>query len=449
MSIKLKTFLGGIHPPDCKKFSAACRIQDTPLPKRVYLPVVQHIGAPAEPRVQVGQKVKKGEKIADSQAFVSAPVHASISGTVVDIKNHPHPGGSEVTTIVIESDGKDGWFKEPHNEQDPLELTPEEIREKIREAGIVGLGGAAFPTQVKLSPPKGKPLDAIILNGAECEPYLTADYRLMLEKTEYIVKGLQILLRILRVERGYIGIEANKPEAIAAMSKAAANAPGIEVVGLKVRYPQGAEKQLIKTILNREVPPPPGLPLDVGVVVQNAGTAYAIYEAVAWGKPLIERVVTVTGRGIREPKNLRLRLGTLFSEAISYCGGFQAEVGKILMGGPMMGLAQYTTQVPVIKGTSGILVLTAEECLPREASHCINCGMCVRACPMRLVPSLLGTYCEKDLLDEAEAHHVLDCIECGSCVYVCPAKRHLVHLIKYGKSAIVAKKRRQVKPEKG
>ncbi|MCL6582897.1 MAG: electron transport complex subunit RsxC [bacterium] len=446
MSIKLKTFLGGIHPPDQKQLSASHRIEDAPLPKRVYLPLTQHIGAPAIARVKVGQKVLKGEKIADSEALICAPIHASISGTVVDIKNHPHPSGSEVPTIIIESDGRDLWFQEPHNGQDPLELGPEEIRGMIREAGIVGLGGAAFPTHVKLSPPEGKPIDAIILNGAECEPYLTADYRLMVEKAKEIVQGLRILLHVLGVERGYIGIEANKPEAISAMSKAASSFPQIEVVSLKVRYPQGAEKQLIKTILNREVPPPPALPLDVGVVVQNVGTAYAIYEAVSLRKPLIERIVTVSGRGIKEPKNLRLRLGTLFAEAIGYCGGFQGKVEKILMGGPMMGLAQYTTRVPVIKGTSGILVLTKEECpQAAEASHCINCGLCVRACPMRLVPSLIGTFCEKGLLEEAEAYHVLDCIECGSCVYVCPAKRHLVHLMKYGKSAILAKKRKQPK----
>ncbi|MEW5800806.1 MAG: electron transport complex subunit RsxC [bacterium] len=441
--MKLKTFLGGIHPPGNKHLSAAKKIQDAPLPQRVYLPVMQHIGAPGEHIVTVGQKVKKGEIIAQSKSFVFAPIHASISGTVTEIKNHPHPGGSEVLTIVIESDGKDEWFEEPHNDHDPLKFSPEEIKKKIYAAGIVGLGGAAFPTHVKLSPPKEKPIDSVILNGAECEPYLTPDYRLMLEKAGSIVKGLQILLYALGINRGYIGIEANKPDALDAMRCAVEKDPRIEVISLKVKYPQGAEKQLIKSVLNREVPPPPGLPLDVGAVVQNVGTAYAIYEAVSMGKPLIERVVTVSGQGVREPKNLRLRLGTLFSEAIGHCGGFQGEPARILMGGPMMGLAQHTTQVPVIKGTSGILVLSADETAKTGASHCINCGMCVRACPMRLLPSLIGTYCEKHLFDEAEKTHVLDCIECGSCVYVCPAKRHLVHLIKYGKSVILAKKRRQ------
>ena len=443
--MKWKTFLGGIHPPGNKNLSVGKKIEAPPLPQTVCIPLTQHIGAPCEAQVEVGQKVKKGELIADSQAFVSAPIHASISGTVTALQEYPHPGGKKVKTIIIETDEQDEWFREPKNGQDPLKLSSEELKKKVREAGIVGLGGAAFPTHVKLSPPKEKTIDTIILNGVECEPYLTADHQLMLEKTEDIVKGLQIILRILGVQQGYIGIEANKPDALKAMRKATEGLPNIEVVGLKVKYPQGAEKQLIKAILGRQVPPPPGLPMDVGAVIQNVGTAYAIYEAVTFGKPLIERIVTITGRGIKEPKNLRLRIGTLFSEIINYCGGVQGEVGKILMGGPMMGLAQYTTKVPIIKGTSGILVLPKEELPSGEAGHCINCGMCVRACPMNLIPSSLGTYCEKDLFEEAEAANVLNCIECGSCVYVCPAKRHLVQMIKYGKSAVLAKKKQEQK----
>ncbi len=441
--MKLKTFLGGIHPPSHKNLSAGKKIEEPPLPKTVCIPLAQHIGAPCEARVEKGQKVKKGEVIADSQAFVSAPIHASISGTVTAVQDYPHPSGKKIKAVIIESDEKDEWFREPKNGQDPLQLSSEELKKKIREAGIVGLGGAAFPTHVKLSPPKEKNIDAIILNGVECEPYLTADHQLMLEKTEAIVKGLQIILRIMGVQKGYIGIEVNKPDALKAMKKATKGLSNIEVVGLKVKYPQGAEKQLIKAILGREVPPPPGLPMDVGAVIQNVGTAYAIYEAVTFGKPLIERIVTVTGRGIKEPKNLRLRIGTLFSEIINYCGGIQGEAGKVLMGGPMMGLAQYTAQVPIIKGTSGILVLSKEELASGESKHCINCGMCVRACPMHLIPSSLGTYCEKDLFEEAEAAHIFNCIECGSCVFVCPANRHLVQMVKYGKSAILAAKKQQ------
>ena len=441
--MKLKTFLGGIHPPGNKRLSEGKRIEAIPLPQKVYIPLVQHIGAPCEAKVEIGQKVKKGELLADSQAFVSAPVHASLSGSVIEIKNYPHAGGKQVQTIIIESDGLDEWGKEPQNGQNPLKLSPDEIKQKIRQAGIVGLGGAAFPSHVKLSPPKEKKIDAVILNGVECEPYLTADHQLMMEKSTDIVKGLQIIMRALGVKQGYIGIEANKPDAVQAMQEATKEDSHIEVVGLKVKYPQGAEKQLIKAVLDREVPPPPGLPMDVGAVIQNVGTAYAIYEALSSGKPLIERVVTITGKGVKDPKNLSLRIGTLFSEVIDYCGGLTGEVGKILMGGPMMGLAQYTTQVPVIKGTSGILILPKGESPPTKAGRCINCGMCVRACPMKLIPSILGTYCERDLLDEAEEAQVLNCIECGSCVYVCPAKRHLVQIIKYGKSAILAKKREQ------
>lgn len=441
--MKWRTFLGGIHPPDDKNLSAGKGIEEPPPPRQVFIPVVQHLGAPCEIRVEVGQKVKKGELIADCQAFVSAPVHASISGAVVDIRDYIHPSGREVRTIILESDGHDEWFREPVNSREVGEFTPEHLRQKIREAGIVGLGGAAFPAHVKLTPPREKNIDAVILNGVECEPCLTADHQLMLEQAESIIKGLQIIMRILGVSRGYIGIEANKPDALEVMRRMAAGVSGLEVVELRVKYPQGAEKQLIKAVLGREVPPPPGLPMDVGVVVHNVGTVFAIYEAVTLGKPLIERVVTVSGRGVREPKNLRLRLGTLFSEAIDYCGGFQGEPGKILMGGPMMGLAQHTTRVPVIKGTSGIVVLPKEELPGGEVRHCINCGLCVRACPMHLVPSILGTYCEKELFEEAEAAQVFSCIECGSCVYVCPAKRHLVQIIKYGKGAILTRKRKQ------
>lgn len=441
--MKLRSFFGGIHPQDYKYLTANKKIETPSPPKRVYLPLQQHLGVPCEARIKVGQRVRKGELIADNQAFVSAPVHASISGTVIEIKDYVHPTGREISTIIIDSDGLDEWYEQPRLETDPLNLAPEEMLKRVRAGGIVGLGGAAFPTHVKLCPPKEKPIEAVILNGVECEPYLTADHQLMLAKAEGILTGLRIMMKILGVQRGYIGIEANKPDALAQMRQACASFPGLEVIGLKVKYPQGAEKQLVKAILNREIPPPPGLPMDVGVVIQNVGTAFALYEAVAMKKPLIERVVTVTGRGVKEPKNLLLRLGTLFSEAINYCGGFQKEVGKILMGGPMMGLAQYTTTVPVIKGTSGIVILSKEEIKPEEPRHCINCGMCVRACPMRLVPSSLGTYCEKDLLEEAESSQITNCIECGSCVYVCPAKRPLVHLIKYGKNAIMIKKRKK------
>jgi len=397
----------------------------------------QHIGAPCEPLVKKGDQVGVGQKIGDADAFVSAPVHSSVSGKVVAIEPYPHPLRRQVLSVVIEADKDDQRF-EPKGPNDWFELSPDQIRQKIREAGLVGLGGAAFPTHVKLSPPKGKPIDTVIINGCECEPYLTCDHRLMLEQPGEIVEGARIILKAVKATKAYIGIESNKPDAIALMRKTAE--PDIEVVVLKCKYPQGAEKQLIKAILDREVPSG-GLPFDVGVLVQNVGTTRAIRDAVVEDKPLIERVITVTGSGIRYPANLRVRIGTLLSDLIEECGGVMNNPSKVIMGGPMMGLAQFTLDVPVIKGTSGVLVLSHEEAMLEEPKACISCAKCVDGCPAYLLPALLGKYAEKGRFEDCERYGVMDCIECGVCSYICPARRPLVQLIKLAKAEITKRQK--------
>jgi len=456
--VKLKTFPGGVHPPQYKDLTKGKPIENMPVPIKVIIPLQQHTGASCEPLVKVGDEVKEGQKIGESKAFVSAPVHTSISGKVTAIEPRPHPASAkDVMAIVIEKNPESAEVSArppmlhlgtPSLQTESWkELTPKQIKEKIRESGIVGLGGAAFPTHVKLSPAPDKKIDTVILNGVECEPYLTNDHRLMLEKTSQILEGLNIILKVLGVNRASIGIESNKQDAIKVMENAehsyevggrdALHGISIEVVPLKVKYPQGAEKQLIKAILNREVPSA-GLPFDVGVIVQNVGTALAIYEAVVTDKPLIERVVTVTGNGIKEPKNLRVRIGTPFSQVIEYCSGFVNGVSKVIMGGPMMGLAQYTLDVPVVKGTSGILVL--KDIKEESEGPCIKCGRCVESCPMSLMPNRIGDYAETDNFDLCKEYGVFDCMECGACAYVCASRRPLIHLIKYAKSRLAAKK---------
>jgi electron transport complex protein RnfC len=433
------TFSGGVHPADNKYLTAHKPTVPAAIPKRAVIPLSQHIGAPTKPLVVIGQEVKKGEKIGETTGFVSAPVHASISGKVVALGSFPHSLGINVPSVVIESDGKDEWVTGLKENPDYNLLSPDELKKIVQEAGIVGMGGATFPTHVKLAPPKEKPIDVVILNGAECEPYLTSDHRLMLERPKEIINGLKILMRILGVQKGYVGIEDNKPDAIETMTKAAAGSPEVKVWPVKVKYPQGAEKMLIKAIAGRTVPAG-GLPMDVGVVVQNVGTAEAIYNAVRSGKPLVERYVTVTGRGVKEPKNFLARIGTPFSQLIEEAGGMTEGAAKVIAGGPMMGMSQYTLEVPVIKGTSGITVLPRADVNVKSYGPCIRCGRCIDACPMKLQPSYIGLYIEKGHYEDAKAYNLMDCFECGSCTFVCPANRPMVQWVKKAKKELAKKK---------
>jgi electron transport complex protein RnfC len=437
--MKLKTFPGGLHPPDSKAYSAHKAIETCPLPEELVIPLSQHIGAPAEACVAKGDAVKKGQVIGQAKGFVSVPVHASTSGEVIAVEPRPHPAGKALPAVVIRPDGKDAWV-DGLLEADPEELSPDEIRERIRNAGIVGLGGATFPTHVKLSPPEGKTIDTLVLNGVECEPFLTADHRLMLEQTERVLDGVAILKKALGVKTVLIGIEANKPDAIEVMEKACAG-KGIEVVPLEVKYPQGAEKQLILAATGREVPSG-GLPMDVRVVVQNIGTASAVSDAVRLGRPLIERIATVTGPCVAEPKNLRVRIGTLLSHMVRFCGGVTLDPAKIIMGGPMMGQTQLSLDVPAVRGTSGVLLLGESDVDARPEGPCIRCGRCVRVCPARIMPTTIAAYARLDMIDEAEAFNAMDCIECGCCTYTCPASLPLVQAIRYAKAAILAKRRK-------
>jgi len=429
----MKSFHGGVHPNDSKKYTAAKPVEPAPLPEKVIIPLRQHIGAPVSPIVKKGDTVKKGQMIATSDAFVSGNVHASISGTVAEIADYPHSVFGSCMSIVIESDGLDTWAEGIPLQRQWEKLDSKELSKIIREAGIVGMGGATFPTHVKLAPPPDKKIDTFILNGSECEPFLTADYRAMLEYPERIATGVKITMKVLGVNTGYVGIEDNKPDAVKVLQEAF-NGTQVKVIALPTKYPQGAEKMLIKALTGREVPSG-GLPMDVGTVVQNVGTIIAISDAVTKGIPLIERVVTVSGSAVKEPKNLLMRIGATFADALNHCGGLSSQPVKIINGGPMMGFAQSTMDVPVIKGTSGILFLSKKDVNYRKESPCIHCGRCLEACPMGLNPSILSILGERQLYQEAkEEYNLLDCMECGSCVYVCPAKRNIVQYIRYAKA---------------
>jgi electron transport complex protein RnfC len=439
---RFEGFYGGVYPLEKKEFTSQKAIKIIPEHKQVVIPLLQHTGCPAEPLVKSGDKVFVGHKIGQSKGFISANIHSSISGKVIAVEPRSHPVcPDKILSVIIENDGKNQLSPEIKSKPALENLSPEEIREIVHEAGIVGLGGAMFPTQVKLCPPKDKKIDTFILNGAECEPYLTADERVMIEKTEDIIFGMKALMKVLNVGKGYIAIEENKPEAIAKLR--AKSEENIEVVVVKTKYPQGAERMLIKRILQREVPLG-GLPLDVGVVVNNVSTAVAVAEAIKTGLPLIKRVITVTGEKIKDPQNLEVKIGTSFKDLIDYCGGVidgEMEQGTCLlkMGGPMMGIVQKDFNVPVIKGTTGILVTSPSDIEFTLLRACIKCGRCLDVCPMELNPSNLGLYAEKENWEKMHSEGVLNCIECGSCNYICPSKRSLVEVFKLAKKEICAK----------
>ena len=436
----LLSFRGGVHPPHFKEPTSRLKVENAVEPKVVTIPLSQHIGAPCEPLVKPGDKVKVGEKIGESKSFVSAPVHSSVSGEVKAIKPCLTPSG-EALCIIIESDGLNALHENVIPKGDIEALSGEEIKNIIREAGIVGMGGAGFPTHVKLSPPPENKIDTIILNGAECEPYLTADHRLMLENPGDIVYGLKAMMKVLSVSKAYIGIEDNKGDAIGVMEKEKKNERDIEIVGLETKYPQGAEKQLIYACTKREVPSG-GLPMAVGVVVNNVGTAAAVAAAIKTGMPLIERICTVGGKGIKEPKNLLIKIGTSFKEIVEQCGGYRGDIGKLIMGGPMMGLAQYTDEIPATKTASGILAFTPDEASLPKPRNCIKCGKCVDICPAFLQPLYISAYSLNNMHETAEKYNALDCIECGSCSFICPSKRPLLQSIRVAKREIIAKKRK-------
>jgi electron transport complex protein RnfC len=434
-------FFGGIHPSYNKELARDRAIEVIPLPGKLVVHFTQNLGAPPEPVVKKGDEVKKGQLIAKATGFVSAPVHAPTSGTVKSIDVYPHPVGTDMPAAVIVPDGRDEWIEGCDVERRTEDLGADAIKNMIHDGGIVGMGGASFPTHVKLSPPEEKPIDLLVINGAECEPYLTADHRLMLEKPTEILEGAALFARVLGVRRIIVAIEKNKPDAIAEMRSAVAGREGFSVSDLDVVYPQGAEKQLIFALSRRRVPAG-GLPMDVGVLVQNVGTALASYEAVRYSRPLVQRVVTVTGSGVVQPKNVLARIGTTFEELVAFCGGSKEETGKVISGGPMMGVAQYSLEASVTKGTSGIVLLDRDEIPQFVSDACIRCGRCVQVCPMRMNPSALSIFVERMQFEGAEEYNALDCIECGCCAYVCPSKRPLVQHFRRAKAEIRERQRK-------
>ena len=413
----LKTFIGGVHPKDYKDLSKDVRIETIPLPSRVVIPMIQHIGAPSEPIVKQGDEVLTGQIISNPSAFVSIPMHASISGVVSKIEKLPTPVGTNALAIEITSDGKDQWV-ELVDEPDYLSLSAEELKKRINDAGICGMGGAGFPTHVKLSPPNDVKIDTVVLNGVECEPYLTSDYRLMIEKGKEIVEGLKIIMKVVNAKKGVVGIESNKPEAIEMMKSVVQKESNLSVVSLKLKYPQGAEKQLIYAATGRTVPNKGGLPMAVGVVVQNVGTAYAIYEAARYKKPLIDRIVTITGSVVKIPKNIKARIGTPLTDMIQFCGGVEDSMSKIISGGPMMGFAIPDLDVPITKTTSGFVLLTEKEVVKYTEHTCLRCGRCVDVCPMNLIPSFIVSSAKDSNWRDSEKYGAMDCMKCGSCAYV-------------------------------
>lgn len=433
--MKIKTFaLGGVHPSE-HKLSAGAPITRLPLPAQLVVPLGQNLGAPPKPIVKKGDEVKTGQLIARGEAFISANLHAPATGKVLKVDEAIDASGYRRPAIVIEVSGDDQWVEGINHSTElltNLDYSRDEIIAKVKNAGIVGLGGATFPTHVKLMLPPGKSADYLLINGVECEPYLTSDHRMMLEKAQEIIQGIRLLMIALGVNKAIIGIENNKPDAIEHMAAMALHYPGISVQALKVKYPQGGEKQLIKALLNREVPSGK-LPIEVGCVVLNVGTAFAVYEAVTQNKPLIERVVTVTGLELAKPSNFLVRIGTPLSALIQAAGGLPDGTGKIINGGPMMGKAMTTPDVPVVKGSSGILLLPATISSRKQPQPCIRCSKCTTVCPMGLEPFLLTKLSKLERFEEAEKEQIMDCIECGSCQYTCPSNLPLLDYLRLGK----------------
>ena len=440
--MKLRTFrIGGVHPEE-NKITAEIPTKVAELPKMATFPLSQHIGAPAKAVVQKGDAVKVGTLIAEAGGFVSAPIFSSVSGTVFKIEDVIDATGYRKPSIIIKVEG-DEW-EESIDRSDKLEtleahpeLTAEEIIKRVKDAGVTGMGGAGFPTFIKLTPPPTAKAECVIINGVECEPYITSDYRLMLEHADEILVGLQLLMKAVNVDKGYIGIEDNKPKAIELFEQKTANINGIEIVPLAKKYPQGGEKQLVDAVIRRQVPAPPAIPVNVGAVVQNVGTAFAVYQAVMKNKPLFERYTTVTGKQVKNPGNFLVRMGTPMSQLIDACGGLPEGDNKILAGGPMMGKALLNTEVPICKGTNSVTILTDDDAHRKEAQPCIRCAKCVSACPMGLEPYLLSTLSSMKNWERVEAEDITSCIECGSCQFTCPAHRPLLDNIRLGKSTVM------------
>lgn len=433
----MKTFkIGGVHPEE-NKLSAGVGIEVLPVPEKVCIPVSQSLGAPSKVVVEKGAIVKTGQLIARGEAFISSNVHSSVSGKVAKIEEAIDSSGYKRQAVFIDVNG-DEWDEGIDRSKElvtEIKLSREEIIKKINEMGVVGLGGATFPSHVKLMVPEGKKAEQLLINGVECEPYLTSDHRLMLERGREMMIGIKILMKALNVNHAWIGIERNKPDAVEHLRKLSTEFPGIEVVPLKVKYPQGGEKQLIKAVVNREVPSGK-LPIEVGCVVNNVGTAVAVYEAVQKNKPLIERVVTVTGKSLKKPSNLLVRIGTSVNTLIEFAGGLPEDTGKVINGGPMMGKSLTSLEVPVNKGTSGILVMSEKESFRVPVSNCIRCARCIKVCPMGLEPVLLAQLSENQQYEVAEKERILDCIECGSCHFTCPAGRPLLDYLRLGKNKV-------------
>lgn len=440
--MKLFRIRGGVHPDDRKTLSAGLPIVSLPMPELLHIPVQQHIGAAAQPAVRRGQMVRKGDLLARNQGAISAPVHAPTSGRIMGIGNFPanHPSGLSVRTITLKPDGEDRWTDKLVPCDDPFALEPAEVAKRVADAGIVGMGGATFPSAVKLNLRDRYRLHTLVINGAECEPYLTCDDRLMQENAAEVIDGIRIMAHALGVSRALIGIENNKPDAQRLMREAAQGFDGVEVVGLPTRYPMGSEKHLVQTLTGRETPAR-ALTADIGIVVHNVATAYAVHQALRFGWPLVERTVTVSGGAVKSPANLRVMIGTPVSHLLDYCGGTTEDPARMISGGPMMGQPLPSTRVPIVKGSNGVLALTGKETASRPEGACIRCASCVSACPCGLIPLEMAARAKAGDLDGTVKIGLMDCVACGSCSYVCPSNIPLVHYFNYAKGELAARQR--------